>query len=62
MRRLIPWSRDRLNARAVIGWCAVVVLLGALATADGLVAVMIGALMAAIYGAIRWRGPRGVNS
>ena len=58
MRRLIPWSRNRLDARAAIGWCAVVVLLGALATADGLVAVMIGALMAAIYGAIRWRGPR----
>ena len=45
------------DTRAVIGWAAATVIVASLATVDGLVAVVIGTSMAAIYGAIRWRSP-----
>lgn len=48
----------RMDPRRLIAFVAAAIIVGALATVDGLVAVVIAALLAAVYSAVRWRGPR----
>ena len=53
-----PQAKLRMDPRRLIALVAAAIIVGALATVDGLVAVVIAALLAAVYSAVRWRGPR----